>query len=337
MNIRIIISVLFFTAILPADGLLCAQSAPTDSLFVKPGDLSNLIFQLKTIIEKNYFDKEKAASLNKILTEKFANGDFKNLSPEHTTEKITQLLRKETNDIHFKVTHFSTKAANNQQQNQAADNGGIAEIRKLKNNIGYLKWTEFRAGPDAFKKTVQALERLKGSRALIIDISNNAGGNGEAGGFMNDHLYQSKDYQQLLVKKCNGETRWHQSEVPYNNTEGPRFYKTPVYIITSKNTFSAAEYFAFIAQETGRAVILGDTTAGAGNPGQGVAFMRGGSDIGFFIFVPTCQIQTKAGKSIEAIGVIPDILLTSGDWLEETINIIGSTSAKGPGTKQSTP
>ncbi|MCF3109267.1 S41 family peptidase [Niabella sp. CC-SYL272] len=328
MNIRILAFALFFTAMLPAAGLLHAQNAQADSLFIKPWDLSNLIFQLKTIIEKSYFDKEKAAVLNKILAEKFANGDFKNLSPETTTEKITQLLRKETNDKHFNLTYFSTKATGGQQQNQAADNGGIAEVRKLKNNIGYLKWTAFITGPNAFKKIVQALDRLKGSSAIIIDISSNSGGNGEAGGFMNDHLYKSKEYQQLLLKKCNGETEWHLSEVPYNNTEGPRFYETPLYIITSKNTFSAAEYFAFIAKETGRAVILGDTTAGAGNPGQGTAFMRGGSDIGFFIFIPTCQIKTRTGKSIEATGVPPDVILTSKDWLEETLNFIKSSGTK---------
>ncbi|RYF96181.1 MAG: hypothetical protein EOO02_22480, partial [Chitinophagaceae bacterium] len=88
-----------------------------------------------------------------------------------------------------------------------------------------------------------------------------------------------------------------------------------VFIMVSDRTASAAEYFAFIAQEMKRATILGAKTAGAGNPVTMVNFDN------YFAYIPICQITTKSGKSIEGVGVMPDVQLTE-NRLEETINYI---------------
>ena len=174
-------------------------------------------------------------------------------------------------------------------------------MKILDNNIGYVKWNRCIASDEALKKIKSALVFLEGCDYLIFDISINGGGDGRSNGFINQHLYANSEYQNLLVKRCKGEKEWHQSEVPYNYSDGPKFYDAPIYIITSKETGSAAEYFAFISQEMKRATILGEKTTGAGNP---VTMVTIGD---FYMYVPICEIKTIEGKSIEAKGVIPDI------------------------------
>lgn len=270
------------------------------------------INQLSANLQQTYFNAEKATELSTVLKQKLKKKELYNIPRDSLTKKLTLLLREKTNDIHFYVgQHVPEK-----EQPKQYFNGGFTEVKIMGHNIGYIKWDRCIADDAAFKKIKSALVFLEGVDYLIIDISTNPGGDGRSSGFINQHLYADPAYQNLLLKKCVGETSWYQSEVPYNYSDAPKFYSTPVYIITSGNTGSAAEYFAFIAQETGRATILGTTTAGAGNPVTMVTLDD------FFVYIPVCEIKTQDGKSIEAKGVVPDVLLSSDNWLDETINYI---------------
>lgn len=271
-----------------------------------------LINQLAANLQQTYFDTEKAKELSTVLKQKLKKKELYNIPCDSLTKKLTLLLREKTNDIHFYVgQHVPEK-----EQPKQYFNGGFTEVKIMGHNIGYIKWERCIADDEAFKKIKSALVFLEGVDYLIIDISTNPGGDGRSGGFINQHLYEDLAYQNLLLKKCVGETSWYQSEVPYNYSDAPKFYSTPLYIITSRNTGSAAEYFAFIGQETKRATILGATTAGAGNP---VTMVTIGN---FFVYIPICEIKTQEGKSIEAKGVVPDVQLSSDNWLNETIEYI---------------
>lgn len=228
------------------------------------------------------------------------------------------LLRNQTNDIHFYIGKSNPDVEKDpiKELPKQNFNGGFTEVKILENNIGYIKWDRCIANDEAFRKIKSALVFLEGVDKLIIDISENPGGDGRSGNFINYHLYENPSYQSLLMKRCVGEENWYQSEVAYNYSDAPKFFDIPLYIITSKNTGSASEYFAFTAQEMQRATIIGKTTAGAGNP---VTMVTMGD---YFMYVPVCEIVTYEGKSIEAKGVIPDIELISNDLLNETLNYI---------------
>ncbi|UOX33096.1 S41 family peptidase [Flavobacterium sediminilitoris] len=281
-------------------------------------ETDELVNQICNNLEQNYFDSEKAKALNSIFKKKLKKSEFYNIPTDSLTKKLTLLLRNQTNDIHF----YIGKSKPNIEKDPIKEtpkqnfNGGFTEVKILENNIGYIKWDRCIANDEAFRKIKSALVFLEGVDKLIIDISENPGGDGRSGGFINYHLYEDQSYQSLLMKKCVGEENWYQSEVAYNYSDAPKFFEIPLYIITSNNTGSASEYFAFIAQEMQRATILGQTTAGAGNP---VTMVSMGE---YFMYVPVCEIVTYEGKSIEAKGVIPDVKLTSNDWLNETLNYI---------------
>jgi C-terminal processing protease CtpA/Prc len=281
--------------------------AETDSL------LKNLCENLR----ETYFDEKKSKILQTLLMSKLKSGEFYNLTVDTMTKKITTILRTEANDIHFYLGYKNKDVNNNiVEKKKKYFNGGFVEVKLLEHNIGYIKWIRGVADDEAFEKIASAFTFLKGCEYLIIDVTHNPGGDGRSNGFINQHLFQYNDYQNLLLKKCKGESDWHQSEVPYNYSPAPKFFEIPLYIIVSKNTGSSAEYFAFISQEMQRATILGETTAGAGNP----VTMKSFDD--FFAYIPICEIKTTEGKSIEGKGVIPDVKLSSTDWVKETIDYI---------------
>ncbi|RZJ91015.1 MAG: hypothetical protein EOO20_06460, partial [Chryseobacterium sp.] len=192
------------------------------------------------------------------------------------------------------------------------------------NNIGYIKWNLCIANENAFKEFKKVLDTLANCSSLIFDLSENPGGDGASSAFINQFIYQDKSYQTLLRKKCTREKNWHQSEVAFNYIDGPKLFYKPIYIIASKNTFSAAEYFVLTAKEMKRAIILGETTAGAGNPGTSQGYHSPNTNTVFWLFIPNCQIITRSGNSIEGVGVKPDVVLKSNDWLKETLEYIAN-------------
>lgn len=290
-----------------------------DTLSKKETD--SLISNYSSLLKEYYFDKAKANEIEKVLLKKLKAREFYGIRAKRLTDNLTILMRDLTHDIHFYVgvqenTSEEIPAEETPGKEQVDYRSGFTEVKLLEHNIGYIKWTEFIASDISFQKFIAALRFLEGCDKLIFDISNCPGGDGRIAGFVNHHLYETDEYQNVLLKKCGGENDWHQSEIPYNYSNGPKFHNLPVFIITSENTASSAEYFVLIAQETKRAVILGRKTAGAGNPVIMVPF---GS---YFAYIPVCEIKTASGKSIEGKGVVPDVILNSSQLVEETVKYI---------------
>jgi C-terminal processing protease CtpA/Prc len=283
-------------------------------------ETDTLIAQYCKVLNQTYFNKALSKEITTSLQQKLKAGEFYNIS--QVTDRLSLLLRKLTNDNHFyiginKPADTATLVESTEPEIEIENkNGGFSEVKIINNNIGYIKWNEFIADDESFQKIIAALQFIKGCKYIIFDLSECLGGQGEMGGFVNSHLFRDKTYQDLLRKKCNGESEWHQSEVPYNYSNGPKFYDIPVFVIVSKHTASAAEYFALTIKEMKRGVVLGETTGGAGNPSIVVTFNN------YFAQIPVCEIVTKDGKTIEGKGVIPNVRLTSDNWLNETIEYI---------------
>lgn len=294
--------------------------AQSPSAILSKSETDSLIANYCIQLNQTYFDKEQSKKIEVILKNKLKGGEFYNVTG--LTDKLSLLLRDITKDNHFYIGVIQPEISGNEilaniaQPEPENKNGGFYEVKIIDNTIGYIKWNEFIADDEAFRKAIAVLEFVKGCKYLIFDLSECAGGDGRAGSFINSHLFKGMGYQDLLQKKCSGETAWHQSEVPYNYTNGPKFYDAQVFVITSKHTASAAEYFALTIKEMKRGLVLGDTTAGAGNPSVMVQFGN------YFACIPICEIVTNDGKSIEGKGVIPNLKLTTDDCVKETVEYI---------------
>jgi C-terminal processing protease CtpA/Prc len=84
---------------------------------------------------------------------------------------------------------------------------------------------------------------------------------------------------------------------------GQRMPIVDIYVLTSSETISAAEAFAFALQQRGRAVVVGETTAGAGNAGNYIDIGHG-----FSAFVPDVAVSSPISEATwDGVGVAPDI------------------------------
>jgi hypothetical protein len=103
-----------------------------------------------------------------------------------------------------------------------------------------------------------------------------------------------------------------------------RLFDARVYVLTSPFTGSAAEHFALALKRTGRATLVGETTAGAGNYG---GLRRIGDKLS--VFVPVGRtFDPDTGKGWEGTGVAPDVEAPAPRALVEALVLSGVPQAE---------
>jgi C-terminal processing protease CtpA/Prc len=111
----------------------------------------------------------------------------------------------------------------------------------------------------------------------------------------------------LYNRKEDKTTEFWTRDVP-----GPRLTKQPVFVLTSKRTFSGAEEFTYNLKNLKRATIIGETTGGGAHPVSGHRI-----DDHFMIGVPDARAINPITKTNwEGTGVEPDIKVPAGEALE---------------------
>lgn len=165
------------------------------------------------------------------------------------------------------------------------------ETKRLARGIGYIRFNAF--VPTQMKKVCAALRGMHDAAGIIIDLRGNQGGLlgmiGGLGGLVSE-------YTTVLGSM---KTRTGQSPVLVTPQRSP--YSGPLAILIDGSTQSAAEIFAAGMQETHRAVVIGDTSAGNTLP-SGILKLPTGALFQYAFG----NYQTPGGIFLEGRGVIPD-------------------------------
>jgi C-terminal processing protease CtpA/Prc len=183
---------------------------------------------------------------------------------------------------------------------------GFYDVRHLPGNIGYVDLHLFTDGPETEAYAISAMTLVGHSNALIIDVRKNHGGPPAMAELLTGYLTGKAELiARVRTRRSDGtfdiESRY--SVVPKNIQP----YQDPVYILTSKATFSAAEYFTYCLQSAGRGRVVGEATGGGGNSGDVFPLAAG-----FSVFFPTGSIEsavTNWGR--EGVGVQPNTSTTA--------------------------
>lgn len=179
---------------------------------------------------------------------------------------------------------------------------GIVSYGAVSPNIGYIQISTFE-GAQVVQGVDAALSSLRGSQAIIIDLRNNDGG------FLENATAAASRFAQkpttvAYVRYRNGPahtdfTKYLEQQV---SPAGPVRFSGDIYVLTSRNTVSAAELFVLCMRAVGKTTVVGDTTAGeAGSP-----FARELQN-GWTYQFPESIEYTPSGSSFEDIGLAPDI------------------------------
>ena len=280
------------------------------------GNPRDVVDHIATLIENNYFDADKAGDIAKSLTEAAAAGQFDKLQDPRDLE-ATLTSRLQPLDHHFRVTWSAPEDTPGTRQ--SAETGGPSmspdilarrnaygfhRVEMLPGAIGYLDMTSFAdfsfSNPNepARKAADAALALVSGADAVIIDLRNNGGGAPNMVGYLvSAFTPPAADIYNTFHHRDRTE-----SERPKEPYASPML-NVPLYILISGRTASAAESTAYTLQAAKRAVVVGEPSIGAANPGG--EFPAGD---GFFVFVSTSNtVNPITGTNWESAGVKPDV------------------------------
>lgn len=184
------------------------------------------------------------------------------------------------------------------------------ELKIMDDNIAYLKVNDFQN--DTYQKIFDSIYvKILPSKALIIDIRNNSGGDSGQGFYILSHLInkivygaKAKTRQYIPTLKA-----WEQPDMwmefapdVIKPIDGKVKYSKPVIVLTSAKTYSAGEDFLVAFDSAKRGIKIGQTTGGS--TGQPLFFdlPKGG-----FARICTKRDIYPDGKEFIGIGIKPDI------------------------------
>ena len=233
---------------------------------------------------------------------------------------LTEHLQEVSNDKHLRVS-FSPMArptgepgrnpdADVQRRRQMERNNCTFEkAERLPPNIGYLKFNAFPDPAICGPTAVAAMNFLGHVDAIIFDLRDNGGGDPKMIAFISTYLFGDRTHLNDLYNRKEDSTTQYWT-LPY--VPGPRLTDKPVFVLTSKRTFSGAEEFSYNLKNLKRATIIGETTGGGAHPVSGHRL-----DDHFMIGVPFARAVNPVSKTNwEGTGVEPDVKVPADESLD---------------------
>ena len=177
----------------------------------------------------------------------------------------------------------------------------IRSIRSkmLEEGYGYVKINQFIEKTHVdLKAALEKLESKEGTlRGLILDLRNDPGGLLEQAVKVADEFLESG----LIVYT---EGRVEGQKMKFYAQKKAKVREYPMMVLVNAGSASASEIVAGALQDHGRAVILGTPTFGKGSV-QTIIPLEDGSAVR----LTTARYYTPNGRSIQAQGIVPDIIV----------------------------
>ncbi|KAL3051097.1 hypothetical protein OYC64_001386 [Pagothenia borchgrevinki] len=272
-----------------------------------------------TLIADNYAFEDIGAHVAEKLKGLLANGEYSMvISKESLETKLSADLKTLSGDKSLKTTSNIPALPPMDYSPEM-----FIELIKvsfhndiLENNIGYLRFDMF-GDFEEVKAIAQIIvehvwNKVVNTDAMILDLRNNIGGPTTAiAGFCSYFFDADK---QVVLDKLYDRTTGNTTELlSLPELTGPRYgSKKSLIILTSGTTAGAAEEFVYIMKKLGRAMIVGDTTAGSSHPPK--TFSVGETNI--FLSIPTIHSDTSNGPAWEGAGIAPHIPVPAAGALE---------------------
>jgi retinol-binding protein 3 len=232
--------------------------------------------------------------------------------------RLTQDLRAVSNDKHlsvnfnpFKMPEMKAPSPEDiarMHERMMHDNCAFDKVEILPGNIGYVKFDGFMDADVCAPTVVAAMGFIAHTDAVIFDLRENGGGDPAMVTFIASYLFDEPTHLNDLYNRKKNSTKqfWTLSYVP-----GTRLTTQPIYVLTSKQTFSGAEEFTYDLKNQKRATIVGETTGGGAHPVGGHVV----ADY-FMVAVPfETAINPVSKTNWEGIGVEPDVKVPAADAL----------------------
>ena len=285
---------------------------------------SATIDSLVANLEQHYVFPKIAADMAKSIRARQRRHEYDRItSAAEFADSMNRHLHAVYNDLHLRVSHSSEPLPPNTHERGpktadelAADrryaqwlNQGFLKVERLPGNLGYVDILLFFDGDEAYSTASAAMNFLANSDALIIDLRKCGGGSPDMVEYVTSYLFGAEPVHlnDLYYRDGDKTTQhWTQPYVPGKRSEGK-----DVYVLTSSNTASGAEEFAYNLKNLKRATVIGERTAGGAHPGD---LYRLGDHFAAFI-ANGRAINPITKTNWEGTGVEPDVTAPADDAL----------------------
>lgn len=314
-------SVVAFVAMLVVPAAFAAES-------VSDTDRKQVLDAVIAHLETEYIDPDVGRRAAKKLRDKSVRELLKNAADGNAVaEALRDKLRAQTGDGHLNVEYSEKELP----ANQAADaefneqemeryygahvNFGVRKAERLENNIGLLDLAVFPPSSMGGDTIAAAMQVIAHTDALIIDLRRNGGGM-DTVALVASYLFDMQQPLSGVYHRPTGKTTQNFT-LPY--VPGTKFGATkPVYVLTSKRTFSAAEALAYDLQALKRATIVGEPSGGGAHP---FTYKRIHPHFVLWSVVEK-SVNPITGKNWQGVGVRPDVAIDQAQALDKALALI---------------
>ena len=285
-----------------------------------------LIEKIGSLLKDNYVFPDLGAKYGHEIRSLFESGKFNGLSdPKEFGEKVTAALQALTKDKHINFRLIEKSDFGEDEVGSLhhpiryfrlgeREHLGVFRLDWIENEIGYMDYRRFYYQRAAKRMLVDAINFLSTAKAIIIDLRENQGGSGRLIPLLCSYFLPHPTQLTGTYYSANNITEeWWTLEY----VEGKRMLDIPLFILTSKKTFSAAEYLAYDLKVRKRATLVGEPTKGGAHSVD--LFPVG--DL-FEIYIPTSRaVNPVTGGNWEKTGIEPDIKVPSEKALDTAVEL----------------
>ena len=191
----------------------------------------------------------------------------------------------------------------------------IIQVKSVKaktfdDNIGYIRISSFheRTADDVRKALRDIDKKVRPMKGLVLDLRNDPGG----------LLIQAIEVSDMFLKagvivSTRGRTKTMETKAIAKNDSNE--ITCPIVVLVNEGTASAAEIVAGALQDNGRALIIGTKTFGKASVQTVIPL-----DDGSALKLTTARYYTPKGRSIQAEGIKPDLIVKYVRPSEDTDN-----------------
>jgi len=274
-------------------------------------------------LDAHYVTPEVGTKMVAAMRAHLAHGDYDKITQAPALAlALTKDLRDVSHDLHLGVMFDAggrgpggpPPSASEQAAMLKSMNYGFGPIERMAGNIARVVIDGFPPiSDDASRDAVASLmSQVADADALIIDLRGNHGGSPETVALIASYVFDAKPVH--LNDMWERDTGKIDESWTVKDLRGKRFGgQKPVYVLTSKQTFSGGEELAYDLQSLHRAKTVGETTGGGAHP-------VGPHPVAdsFVIMVPSGRpINPVTKKDWEGVGVVADIPTTADAALDE--------------------
>ncbi len=249
------------------------------SEILTPAIRQAVVLEITKLAQEKYVYPDVGEKLARSIQAKLEQGGYDRITePGELALTLTEDLQAASNDRHWGIAYDPQRSPKNVDPETEDDKTQLAgwlaqarrrnfafeKVERLKGNIGYIDLRGFAPSEYGGETAVAAMGFVAHCDALIFDLRQNHGGYPSMVQLVTSYLLdpEPRHINTFYYRPTdNYQQFWTFPHVP-----GRRLTDVPVYVLTSHATGSGAEEFAYNLKQMERAILVGETTAGAAHP-----------------------------------------------------------------------